>query len=57
MIDPTCPAFAKLAGVWYRNLEKVYGIKPKYIAGDLLNEGNRSGGVDVTAAARAVQGA
>ena len=57
MIDPTCPAFAKIAEVWYRNLEKVYGIKPKYLAGDLFHEGGKSKGVDVTAAARAVQGA
>lgn len=55
VIDPTCPAFAKLAEVWYRNLEAVYGFKPKYLAGDLFHEGGRSNGVDVTAAARAVQ--
>ena len=55
MIDPTCPAFAKIAAVWYRNLEKVYGFKPKYLAGDLFHEGGKSKGVDVTAAARAVQ--
>jgi len=55
VIDPTCPAFAKLAATWYRNLEAVYGFKPKYLAGDLFHEGGRSNGVDVTAAARAVQ--
>lgn len=57
ILDPTCPAFAKAAEVWYRNLEAVYGIKPRYLAGDLFHEGGNSHGVDVTAAARAVQGA
>ncbi len=55
VIDPTCPAFAKIAATWYRNVEKVYGFKPKYIAGDLFHEGGKSKGVNVTAAARAVQ--
>ena len=57
IIDPTCPAFARLAEAWYRNLEKVYGFKPRYLAGDLFHEGGNTGGVDVTAAARAVQSA
>lgn len=57
VVDPTCPAFAKLAETWYRNLEAVYGFKPKYLAGDLFHEGGRTGGIDVTAAARAVQAA
>ena len=55
VIDPTCPAFARIAATWYRNIEAVYGFKPKYLAGDLFHEGGRSNGVDVTAAARAVQ--
>lgn len=55
ILDPTCPAFAKVAEVWYRNLEAVYGIKPKYLAGDLFHEGGNSKGVDITAAAHAVQ--
>ncbi len=57
IIDPACPAFARLAASWYRNLEKVYGVKPRYLAGDLFHEGGKTGGVDVTAAARAVQSA
>ena len=57
ILDPTCPAFAKVAEVWHRNLEAVYGIKPKYLAGDLFHEGGNSKGVDVTAAASAVQNA
>lgn len=55
VLDPTSPEFAKTAAVWYKNLEKVYGIKPKYLAGDLFHEGGKTGGMDVTAAVRAVQ--
>ncbi len=55
VIDPTCPAFALAAAAWHRNLEKVYGFKPKYLAGDLFHEGGNAAGINVTAAARAVQ--
>lgn len=57
ILDPTCPAFAKAAEAWHRSLEAVYGIRPKYLAGDLFHEGGNSNGVDVTAAVRAVQDA
>lgn len=42
---------------WYKNLEKVYGFKPKYLAGDLFHEGGKTGDLDVTASVRAVQAA
>lgn len=57
VLDPTSPEFADVAAVWYRNLEKVYGVRPRFLAGDLFHEGGRTGGVDVTAAVRAVQSA
>lgn len=57
IIDPTCEAFQKVAAVWYKNLQKVYGIKAKAFGGDLFHEGGRSGGVSVKAAATAVQNA
>ena len=57
LVDPTCPAFRRLAEVWYAKLEEVYGFKPAYLAGDLFHEGGRTDGVDVTAATRAVQAA
>ena len=55
MLDPTGEEFARVAEVWYRNLEKVYGFKPKYLAGDLFHEGGRTAGIDVTEAVRKVQ--
>lgn len=57
ILDPTGEEYAKVAGIWHRNLEKVYGIKPKYLAGDLFHEGGKTAGIDVTAATRAVQAA
>ncbi len=57
MLDPTTPAYARLAEVWHHSLEAVYGFKPKYLAGDLFHEGGNTGGIDVTAATRAVQAA
>ncbi len=55
VVDPTCKAFAGLAADWYKSLHKVYGMKGKMYGGDLFHEGGNSGGIDVTAAAKAVQ--
>ncbi len=57
VVDPTCAAFPKLAKIWYKNLEKVYGIKAEAFAGDLFHEGGNSKGIDVAAAAKSVQSA
>ena len=57
ILDPTSPDFERCAAAWYRSIETVYGIKPKYLAGDLFHEGGKSEGIDVTAAVRAVQSA
>lgn len=57
ILDPTGEEYAKVAEVWHRNLEAVYGFKPKYLAGDLFHEGGKTSGINVTAATRAVQSA
>lgn len=57
VLDPTCPAFPQVANVWYKNLQKVYGVKAKAFGGDLFHEGGRSGGVSVKNAATAIQNA
>ncbi len=58
LLDPTTEAFQKLATLWYKHLFAVYGItRAEAFAGDLFHEGGRTGGVDVTASARAVQAA
>lgn len=55
VIDPTTKDYTKIAEIWYRNLEKVYGIQAKAFGGDLFHEGGNSKGIDLAAAARAVQ--
>ena len=57
LLDPTKPEYARLATIWHKNLERVYGFKPKYLAGDLFHEGGNTASIDVTAATRAVQAA
>lgn len=54
VVDPTCPAFPRLAADWYKALRKVYGISGKAFGGDLFHEGGRKGDIDVAQAARAV---
>lgn len=55
VLDPTSPAFQKLADIWYKNLHKVYGGKTQLYGGDLFHEGGKSGGINVTEAASSVQ--
>lgn len=55
VVDPTCPAFPKLAEAWYKALHQVYGTKAHAYGGDLFHEGGRSGDINVTDAARSVQ--
>ncbi len=57
VLDPTSPEYARIAALWYANLEKVYGFKPKFLAGDLFHEGGNTHGIDVTAATKCVQAA
>ena len=57
VLDPTTEAFQKVAAIWYKNVAKVYGAPAKAYGGDLFHEGGNSGGINVTEAAKAVQGA
>lgn len=55
VLQPTSPAFPKVAALWYKNLKKVYGYQGKYFGGDLFHEGGRQGGTPLKEAAEAVQ--
>lgn len=57
VLQPTAEDFPRLAGLWYKHLEKVYGYKGQYFGGDLFHEGGNTGGTPLTPAAQAVQGA
>lgn len=55
VLNPTAPAFARYASVWYEELQKVYGSKGSVLGGDLFHEGGHTGGIALADAARAVQ--
>ncbi|QQL44102.1 alpha-N-acetylglucosaminidase [Sulfuriroseicoccus oceanibius] len=55
VLDPTTDAFQKIAEVWYRNLEDVYGARGEAFGGDLFHEGGSHGNINVKAAAKSVQ--
>ncbi len=59
LLDPTNEAFPIVAEIWYKNLKKVYGYTgervPEALGGDLFHEGGNAEGIDVGAAAKAVQ--
>ena len=57
VLDPTTPAFQKVAAIWYKNMKKVYGIDAEAFGGDLFHEGGKSGGINVAEAAKSVQDA
>jgi len=57
LLDPTSSEFPRLAAIWYRHVATVYGDVPDGYSGDLFHEGGKTGGVDVTLAARNVQAA
>ena len=54
VLDPADPLFEQMAKVWYTEYEKLYG-KADLFGGDLFHEGGKTGGIDVTDAARRVQ--
>lgn len=54
ILDPADPLFARMAKVWYAEYEKLYG-KGELFGGDLFHEGGKTGGIQVTEAAREVQ--
>ena len=57
ILQPTDQAFPKVAALWYKHLQKVYGYRGKYFGGDLFHEGGNKGGTPLKQAAEAVQAA
>lgn len=54
VLSPLDPEFRRLAEIWYREYTALYG-KTDYYAGDLFHEGGKTGNLDVTACAVAVE--
>lgn len=54
VLDPSDPLFERMAKVWYAEYEKLFG-KAELFGGDLFHEGGKTGGINVSDAARSVQ--
>lgn len=55
VLQPTSPAFADIAALWYKHLHQVYGTTAKAYGGDLFHEGGNKGDTPLDLAAKAVQ--
>lgn len=52
---PEDTLFARMAGIYYQEMKRLYGPDLHYFGGDPFHEGGISKGVDVTASAREIQ--
>lgn len=55
ILDPTNPEFSRIAGIYYKEVEKLYGKNIHYFAGDPFHEGGKTDGVDLSKAGAAIQ--
>ena len=57
ILDPTDPAFARVAGIYYGEMRDLYGADLHYFSGDPFHEGGVMAGVDLGRAGQAIQAA
>ena len=57
ILDPTDPEFARIAGIYYEEMAKLYGSDLRYFSGDPFHEGGVMAGVDLGRAGVAIQAA
>jgi alpha-N-acetylglucosaminidase len=57
ILDPTDPEFARVAGIYYEELKKLYGTNLHFFSGDPFHEGGVMEGVDLGRAGVAIQSA
>jgi alpha-N-acetylglucosaminidase len=57
ILDPTDPEFARVAGIYYEEMKKLYGADLRYFSGDPFHEGGVMAGVDLGSAGQAIQAA
>jgi alpha-N-acetylglucosaminidase len=55
ILDPTDPAFARVAGIYYEELSKLYGSDLRFFSGDPFHEGGVMSGVDLGRAGASIQ--
>jgi alpha-N-acetylglucosaminidase len=57
ILDPTDPEFARIAGIYYEELKKLYGPGLRFFSGDPFHEGGVMAGVDLGRAGVGIQSA
>jgi alpha-N-acetylglucosaminidase len=57
ILDPTDPEFARVAGIYYEELKKLYGADIHFFSGDPFHEGGVMAGVDLARAGAGIQAA
>ena len=57
ILDPTDPEFARVAGLYYDELAKLYGNDLHFFSGDPFHEGGIMAGVDLGRSGQAIQAA
>jgi alpha-N-acetylglucosaminidase len=57
ILDPTDPAFPRVAGIYYEELARLYGTGFRFFSGDPFHEGGVTAGVDLGRAGAAIQAA
>jgi alpha-N-acetylglucosaminidase len=55
ILDPSDPAFVRIAGIYYNEMQKLYGKDIHFFAGDPFHEGGKTNGVDLKKAGAAIQ--
>lgn len=55
ILDPTDPEFSRIAGIYYSEIQKLYGKNIHFFAGDPFHEGGKTEGVDLKKAGTAIQ--
>ena len=55
ILDPTDPAFARIAGIYYDELSKLYGTDLRFFSGDPFHEGGVMAGIDLGRAGASIQ--
>jgi len=55
ILDPTDTAFSRIADIYYKEVQKLYGKNIHFFAGDPFHEGGITDGVDLKVAGKAIQ--
>jgi alpha-N-acetylglucosaminidase len=55
ILDPTDPEFSRIAGIYYSEMQALYGKHIHFFAGDPFHEGGKTDGVDLKKAGAAIQ--